>query len=101
MKPSVTCCRTTARQRSAPGRLSNAQSGYPRSDGHCAPTAIGVLRADQHYWGPQAARLRLAESDHIVLLRTRTEMVIDRASARVTCTSSDSQATSSVAVSGQ
>lgn len=46
--------------------------GRPLRD--CAPTAIGVVRADQHYWGPQAARLRLAEGDHIVVLRTRTEI---------------------------
>lgn len=46
--------------------------GRPLHD--CAPTAIGVVRADQHYWGPQAAGLRLAEGDHIVLLRTRTEI---------------------------
>lgn len=45
--------------------------GRPLHD--CAPTAVGVVRAGQRHWGPQAARLRLVEGDHVVLLMTRTE----------------------------
>jgi voltage-gated potassium channel len=48
-----------------------SEIGRPLQD--CAPTAIGVARADRRHWGSQAARLRLAEGDHIVLIRTRTE----------------------------
>lgn len=37
----------------------------------CAPTAVGVLRGSQRYWGADAARLRLATDDHIVVLQSR------------------------------
>lgn len=36
----------------------------------CAPTAIGVLRGNQRYWGAQAARLRLTTGDQIVVLQS-------------------------------
>lgn len=38
----------------------------------CAPTAVGVLRGSQRYWGTEAARLPLATGDQIVVLRPRT-----------------------------
>lgn len=37
----------------------------------CAPTAVGVLRGSRRYWGAEAARLRLARGDQIVVLQSR------------------------------
>ncbi|WP_030475069.1 NAD(P)-binding protein [Lentzea albidocapillata] len=38
----------------------------------CVPTAVGVLRGSRRYWGAEAARLRLAADDQIVVLQSRT-----------------------------
>lgn len=46
-----------------------AEVGHELHD--CAPSAVGVLRGSRRYWGAEAARLRLARGDQIVVLQSR------------------------------